>query len=133
MRANLFDRQAFVERIGTDPAVQREIIGLFLDLQPHRMDELAQSVARDDSRSVRILAHSLAGAFRTIAMPLLGDIAKHLETAAARGDLDLCRTLFLELDELFARVMAELSDDPAQREPCGIRVEILPLAYALAR
>lgn len=125
MAHSLFDRNALAERMGNDPATQREIIELFLDIQPQKVNELAQAVARDDALHARAIAHSLAGAFRSMAMPKLGDTAKALERAAAGADLDECRTLFLELDELFARVCAEVSDDPDARYHSGMRVEVL--------
>jgi HPt (histidine-containing phosphotransfer) domain-containing protein len=125
MGNRLFDSAALAERLGPDGNVQREIIDLFLDVQPQKMNELAQAVARDDSHSARGIAHSLVGAFRSMSMPRLGDTAKMLERAATVHDLDLCRTLFLELDELFAHACNEVSDEPADWEHVGIRVEIM--------
>jgi HPt (histidine-containing phosphotransfer) domain-containing protein len=125
MRSTLFDRKTFAERLGGDPDLQREIIAMFVEVQPRQLNDLAQAVAADDPVRSRACAHRLAGAFRNMAMERLGEAAKGLERAAAAGDLERMRTTFLELDELFARVLGELE---ASEGAGRIGVEILPAA-----
>ena len=121
--SSLFDRANLLDRIGHDQHVLRELVDLFLDLQPQRMNELAHAVAADELELARGYAHTLAGAFRSVSMPVLGDLAKSLELAAIAEDMTECRNLFLELDAGFARVTAELeslqcewSGDPDKAE-----------------
>lgn len=124
-----FDREAFQRRAGADDALTHHMIELFLDVQPQRMNDLAQAVARDDLAAVRALAHKLRGAFGTMAMDALGATSKRLESAAASADLDACRTLFLELDEQFAAIVADLDGRAAGGDEAGtIGVLILPAA-----
>jgi len=104
----LFDQASLMERIGHDEHVLRELVEMFLDLQPQRMNELALAVASDDLAAARSRAHTLAGAFRSVSMASLGDLAKALENAASAEDLGECRNVFLELDEAFAHVCEEL-------------------------
>jgi HPt (histidine-containing phosphotransfer) domain-containing protein len=106
--SSLFDRATLMDRIGDDEHVLRELIDLFLDLQPQRMNELAHAVASQELELARGYAHTLAGAFRSVSMPVLGDLAKGIELAAARDELAGCQKLFQELDSTFARVVAEL-------------------------
>jgi HPt (histidine-containing phosphotransfer) domain-containing protein len=105
---SLFDRTTLMDRIGNDEHVLRELVDLFLDLQPQRMNQLAHAVASEELELARGYAHTLAGAFRSVSMPLLGDLAKALELAAGRDELEDCGKLFQELDGAFARVMVEL-------------------------
>jgi len=106
--SSLFDRTTLMDRIGNDEHVLRELVDLFIDLQPQRMNQLAHAVASEEMDLARGYAHTLAGAFRSVSMPLLGDLAKALELAAGREEIADCRRLFLELDTAFARVMCEL-------------------------
>ena len=106
--SSLFDRAALMERIGNDEDVLRELIDMFVDLQPPRMNELALAVASEDSDLTRSCAHTRAGAFRSVSMPLLGDLSKSIELAAAREAMPECQKLFQELDATFASLMNEL-------------------------
>ena len=108
MSATLFNRKSFAERIGDDEETFHELVDLFLDVQPAKMDLLAQAVAADDYAQTRIQAHALAGTFRNMSLDALGDCAKTLERAAAGMEVDTARTAFLELDELFAQAVSEL-------------------------
>jgi len=122
MSTALFNRESFSERIGDDEETFRELVDLFLDVQPERMDQLARAVASDDYAQMRIQAHALAGTFRNMSLDLLGDCAKALELAAAGMEVDAARAAFLELDELFGRAMSELEAVDERRRP-GIEVE----------
>jgi HPt (histidine-containing phosphotransfer) domain-containing protein len=106
--SSLFDRATLLDRIGNDETVLRELVDLFLDLQPQRMNELAHAVASEELERARAFAHTLAGAFRSVSMPVLGDLAKGIELAAKSEEVDECRRLFQELDATFARVIDEL-------------------------
>jgi HPt (histidine-containing phosphotransfer) domain-containing protein len=110
MSATLCDRESFCERIGDDEETFHELVDLFLDVQPAKMDLLAQAIASDDYAQTRIQAHALAGTFRNMSLDALGDCAKRLEHAAAGMDVDIARGAFLELDELFARALSEMEN-----------------------
>src|SRR5579871_1481391 len=109
--SSLFDRAALMERIGNDEHVLRELVDLFIDLQPQRMNELALAVASEECELARSSAHTLAGAFRSVSMPVLGDLAKAIELAAAREAMAECHKLFQDLDGTFARLMDELRNE----------------------
>jgi len=106
--STLFDRASLMERIGNDEHVLRELVDPVMDLQPQRMNELAHALASEELDLARGYAHTLAGGFRSVSMPSLGDLAKEIELCAAREELAECRNRFLELDATFAQVMAEL-------------------------
>ena len=114
MASNLFDRGTFAARIGGDLEIQQELIDLFVDSQPERMEALAAAVGAGDLQAARACAHGLAGAFRNMSMPLLGDCAKRIEEAGRNGDLDTARVAFENLQALFVRALEELaSGEPA--------------------
>lgn len=106
----LFDRQAFSERIGHDEATFRELVDLFCEMQPARMDALAQAVADQALADTRVHAHTLAGTFRNMSLDRLGELAKSLERAAADGDVRLVHERFLALDALFVGALDELEN-----------------------
>jgi HPt (histidine-containing phosphotransfer) domain-containing protein len=107
----LFDRESLLDRIGGDASVLAELIELFLDLQPQRMNKLAQLIAAADYPAAAREAHALAGALHSMSMRAPGDLAKALEQTAAQHDPERCRSLFLALDGTCAQVMAELDPD----------------------
>jgi HPt (histidine-containing phosphotransfer) domain-containing protein len=119
----LFDRQAFAERIGHDEATFRELVDLFCEMQPARMDALAQAVADEALADTRVHAHTLAGTFRNMSLDRLGDLAKALERAAVDGDVALVQERFLALDALFLAALDELE---AVRVAAGATTESRP-------
>jgi HPt (histidine-containing phosphotransfer) domain-containing protein len=110
MTANrLFNRRAFELRIGDDPQLLREIIELFIELQPQRMQALQHAVATADVAKTQAMAHMLKGAFGSVSMDSLAELAGGLEVCAENGDMTSCSEAMDELVRQFERVMIELS------------------------
>ena len=105
----LFDRAAFELRIGDDPELLREIVELFLELQPRRMHELECAVASADAPKTKAMAHMLKGAFGSVSMDSLARLAGVLEESAETGDLSSCPDAMIDLAEQFDLVMIELA------------------------
>lgn len=109
MNPRRFDRAAFELRIGDDPELLREIVELFFDLQPRRMHELELAVAVADSSKIQAIAHMLRGAFGSVSMDSLAELAGTLEASAACCDMAGCTNAMAELSRQFDQVMIELS------------------------
>jgi two-component system sensor histidine kinase/response regulator len=103
-----FDRAAFEESIGNDPALFASLVKLFLEVQPPRMTDLAKELEAGEADKAKRTAHTLVGSFRTMAMPGLGDLAAAIERALKDGDLAAGRQGFEKLSPEFAALLAEL-------------------------
>lgn len=103
-----FDRAAFEESIGNDPALFASLVKLFLEVQPPRMTDLAKELEAGEADKAKRTAHTLVGSFRTMAMPGLGDLAAGIERALKDGDLAAGRQGFEKLAPEFAALLAEL-------------------------
>ena len=98
-----------------DPALQREVLGLFLG---QSRDILAAVKGLPDDTAA--LAHTMKGAARAIGASEVADIAGHLENAArsrpgAAGPLarDLVARLAAAIDTASAAIAGFLRDGPA--------------------
>jgi HPt (histidine-containing phosphotransfer) domain-containing protein len=104
--ATAFDIDELLDRLGGDRETVAELIEIFLEDTPPRVDDLRQPVA--DFDGVRRTAHTIKGASGNMAAHAASAAAARLETAAAQGDheaaeaarLDLVR----EMDLLFAEM-----------------------------
>lgn len=83
----LIDRAALRALTADDAELALELLELFESLQPGRVDELRAAFERGDAREAGRLAHLLAGAFASVAMPKLAGTCRAIEAALANGDL----------------------------------------------
>lgn len=101
---------------GLDPALRAELLAMFLDDAPHRLQRI---VDRDDAERE---AHTLAGGAATAGLDRVEALARTLEAALKEGDEDdVARTLDLlraELDAVGAQphgTVLCIEDDPTSR------------------
>ena len=64
----MFDAQALLARVGGRQELLQDMLRLFLDTQPARMEELRQASASLDMQRLSRVAHTLAGSFSTMSM-----------------------------------------------------------------
>ncbi|MCU1337619.1 MAG: hybrid sensor histidine kinase/response regulator [Bryobacterales bacterium] len=83
-----------VERILTDKLMQQdralvsEMLRLFMEVAPDRMEKLETAAARGDAETLADEAKRIGAAAEHIASTSLGQCARSIEDAAARGDFD---------------------------------------------
>ena len=104
-----FERAAFEESIGNDPALFAKLIDLFFEVQPQRMTELGEQLAAGNAETGKRTAHTLVGSFRTMAMPRLGDLAYEIEQKLKAGEIEPARERYAGLQPAFAELVAELT------------------------
>lgn len=104
----LFDRSALMRRIGQNADLLRELLSLFVEVQPKEMGELRQAVDARDAPRTKRLAHKIAGSFASLAMNALARRAMDIERRAATGDVGSCAGLMAELEACFGQVLEEL-------------------------
>ena len=104
-----FERAAFEESIGNDPALFAKLIDLFFEVQPARMKELGEQLGHGDCDTGKRTAHTLVGSFRTMAMPRLGDMAYEIEQRLKAGEVVPARERYAVLEPEFASLVKELT------------------------
>ena len=97
-----------------DPVV--ELIDLFLEDAPERLQAMQTSLARQDSDALKVAAHSLKGSARNLGARPLASICAELEHIAATNEWasaePLLQAIGKEFDKLRALLAAEKREGP---------------------
>ncbi|HEV7499075.1 MAG TPA: PAS domain S-box protein, partial [Vicinamibacteria bacterium] len=93
------------------PRALGEIIDVFLQTIPRRLDDLRQAHARGDADAIRAVAHSLKGASAQIGARGMADICVQVEAVVRSGDVSALSDLLTELEADYAVVSASLRDE----------------------
>lgn len=91
-----------------EPDVLSEVLRLFLDDAPRRLERLKAAWRDGDAGELRRAAHSLKGSSGNIGARHMYDICKQLDERGKAGDLTGARPLLDSLDEEFGRVESEI-------------------------
>ena len=91
-----------------------ELIDIFLEQAPQRVDGIKKAIAAADARSLSSQAHSLKGSAANFGADALTAICQRFETGGRKGSLGELRALLPDLDREFQAVCVALQD---QRHP----------------
>ncbi len=94
----VFDRAAFMERIGDDEELLIELIGDFLQQIPAWHDDIRSKIEKDDADGLRRAAHAMKGAALSMAIDRVAHAAKALEEAGVSGEIGNAAELFRALE-----------------------------------
>jgi signal transduction histidine kinase/CheY-like chemotaxis protein len=104
------DMHAFVERIGGDEELARQMAALFVEDASRMLKDLCEAVAAGDSDGLKRAGHALKGAAGNFDARLTVELAATLERMGASGRLegaaDVCRTLEAESERLISALQA---------------------------
>jgi CheY-like chemotaxis protein len=98
------------QRLGDDDELIADVIGLFLEDCPARVDAIAAAVKAGDAAQVRSVAHALKGSASALAAPGVVHAAHTLELLGDSNDMVAARTLFPGLVEEVGRLIAALQE-----------------------
>src|SRR5260221_10123308 len=93
------------------PRALAEVIDVFLQTIPRRLDDLRQAHAPRDLDSIRALAHSLKGASAQIGARGMADICVQIESLVRGGDTSALGGLLTSLEADYAVVSASLREE----------------------
>ena len=93
------------------PRALGEVIDVFLQTIPRRLDDLRQAHLRGDSDAIRAVSHSLKGASAQIGARGMADICVQVESAVRNGDVSSLAELLTALEADFAIVSASLREE----------------------
>ena len=90
------------------PGLSKEIVQLFLDHGPVRMDQIRGAMDGDDLDVPERGAHSLKSSAANVGAQHVQRVASEVELAASGGDLQLVRELIPNLEQAYAQATREL-------------------------
>ncbi len=93
------------------PRALAEVIDVFLQSIPRRLDDLRQAHARAEPDAIRALAHSLKGASAQIGARGMADLCVQIEAVVRSGDLGAVADLLSRLESDYAVVSAALREE----------------------
>jgi CheY-like chemotaxis protein len=104
-----FDYQALLERFGGDRELLIDVIRLFIEDSPARIEAIGKAVASRDAERVRFEAHGLKGAAGNLSATGLFEAAAMLERLAAEARTETIDAAWKKLAAEAATLMAALS------------------------
>ncbi len=90
------------------PGLSKEIVQLFLDHGPVRMDQIRGAMDGEDLEAPERGAHSLKSSAANVGAHHVHKVASDVELAASDGDLQRVRELSPKLEEAYAQATREL-------------------------
>jgi two-component system sensor histidine kinase/response regulator len=103
---SIFDRDELLKRLSGDQDLLADVLKMFVEDCPHRIEAIRGAVERGDAAQIRSEAHALKGAAGNVSAAAVFAAARALEAAAAEARLDavgeLCDRLSGEADRLVA-------------------------------
>ncbi len=90
------------------PGLSKEIVQLFLDHGPVRMDQIRGALDGEDLEVPERGAHSLKSSAANVGANHVHRVAGEVELAASQGDLQRVRDLIPNLEQAYAQAAREL-------------------------
>ncbi len=90
------------------PGLSKEIVQLFLDHGPVRMDQIRGAMDGEDLEAPERGAHSLKSSAANVGAHHVHRVASEVELAASSGDLQGVRDLIPDLEEAYVEATREL-------------------------
>jgi two-component system sensor histidine kinase/response regulator len=105
----VFNRNDLMDRVGGDPEMFDQIVGLFQAESPRLLRDIRTALAARDLAAVRRAAHSLKGTVGCLAAAEAHAAAFRLESAAGGGDWQKTTDALAELEATLGRLRAALA------------------------
>ena len=119
MSGTPFSRDTLLDRLDGDRELVEEVLSVFLEDTPRKMEELREAVDGSNLDQAMRLAHSLKGAAGNIGATRMHDLARQAEAAASEGNLaavapltDAIRDEFGLLREAIGRTSTDFGPPP---------------------
>ncbi len=104
----IFNRQAFLDRLDWDRDLAEKIVSVYLRDIPRRIHVLKDAADRGDLETVRFNAHAMQGSSANLGAQQMRERAFHVEKAAEKGDAAAAREGLHGLEEAFGTLAALL-------------------------
>ncbi len=107
----VFNRKALLNRVMDDEELIQEIVEIFLENTPGRIEDLRAAVNAGDAPTARLLAHTIKGMAANLSGEALQALAQEIEDAAGSEDLNAIRDLTAELERRFDQLRKTLQEE----------------------
>ena len=105
----MIDKKQFLENFQYfDNEIVVEIINIFIDEYPDRMETLRKNIDEKDFDQIKFNAHSLKGVVANFVAPEVQELARQLEVKGTNKDMKDVEELFNRLKEKTGQVIEEL-------------------------
>jgi HPt (histidine-containing phosphotransfer) domain-containing protein len=104
----IFDADAFERQTGGDASLRSEIIRMFIEDCPVRVEEIRAAVARGDADALVSCAHALKGSAAYLSASIVRGHAADLERLGRERNLTAAPALVAQLDAAVAQLLPEL-------------------------
>lgn len=104
----MWDRAAFERQTGGDASLCAEIIQMFLEDCPIKVDEIRAAIAGGDAAALVASAHSLKGSAAYLSAGIVRARAAELERAGRDRALDAAPALLAALEAAVDQLLPEL-------------------------
>jgi signal transduction histidine kinase/CheY-like chemotaxis protein/HPt (histidine-containing phosphotransfer) domain-containing protein len=108
----VFDRAGFMERVMNQEDLAQEVIEVFLDDAPRRIEALGTHLEGGNSRGVEYEAHTLKGSAANMGGERLAALAFEFEKAGKAGDLDVVEARLGDLQREFEVLKEAMTKEP---------------------
>lgn len=105
-----------LERVDNDRELMRELLCIFIEEFPGKLEALAKAVASGDLAQVRVLSHALKGALLNMSVAQAAGQAAHLEQIARSGQKEQVREAFAGFERQVEGLLPELQAHLAEAE-----------------
>ena len=103
-----FDLTAALHYVGGDRALLDELLGIFVEDAPVRMDAIRKAIAGGEATELTREAHTLKGALKVIGATTAAGLAQGLEVLARDGNISEADKLSTALEREMDRLMQSL-------------------------
>jgi HPt (histidine-containing phosphotransfer) domain-containing protein len=103
-----FDFFVALSHVGGDRALLDELLDIFAEDAPVRMDTIRSAIAGGDVQVLMREAHTLKGVLKVLGAAAAAGLARDLEKLASHGDLSGAREVCAALDRSMGRLTQEL-------------------------
>ncbi|MEE2733323.1 MAG: ATP-binding protein [Pseudomonadota bacterium] len=104
----LLDREALQRRVRHKPEREREMIAIFSEVSPARVEELDEAIRQGDAPRVAALAHALKGSAGSLGAVRVQQLCQTLEVTAQGPNPGSLLPYLEQLQQEFADLMAHL-------------------------
>jgi HPt (histidine-containing phosphotransfer) domain-containing protein len=104
----VFDHAALLHRCMDDEDLVRDMLNLFLETIPRRIQDLQDALDAADAGAARMAAHAIRGAALNVGAEALRGVVFEMEKAAGTGDLNVGKKNMGKLAAAFDRLRQEM-------------------------
>jgi len=105
---NLWNRSATLEQLGGDESLLHEVVDILLAETPKKIATLRLAIQQNDADSVQKTAHSLKGELGYLGLFKISKMARELEEAGKKNDLQSAVNIFRSLEPELTTLLASM-------------------------